>query len=156
MKKKLLFSSLIIFAITTSCKNESAADKITDADIKALEVEKALAGKFPKIEFDKSEHDFGNINEGDKVSTNFVVKNIGEADLVIAEAKGSCGCTVAQPPKDPIAPGGSAPIEVIFDSNGKPGEQSKTVTLTTNTELGKEIFTIKANVKPKAGSPAKK
>ena len=122
--------------------------------MKALEAEKALGGKLPKVKLDKLVHDFGTINEGDKVETEFIVTNDGEADLVIAEAKGSCGCTVPQPPKDPIKPGDSAPIKVSFNSQGKPGAQEKTVTLTTNTENGHETFQIKANVTPKAGIAA--
>ena len=108
----------------------------------------------PKVKLDKLVHDFGTINEGDKVETEFIVTNDGEADLVIDEAKGSCGCTVPQPPKDPIKPGDSAPIKVSFNSQGKPGAQEKTVTLTTNTENGHETFKIKANVTPKAGIAA--
>ena len=154
MKKSIGFLALSVVLMTTSCKQESAADKITDADMKALEAEKALGGKLPKVKLDKLVHDFGTISEGDKVETEFIVTNDGEADLVIAEAKGSCGCTVPQPPKDPIKPGDSAPIKVSFNSQGKPGAQEKTVTLTTNTENGHETFQIKANVTPKAGIAA--
>lgn len=154
MKKSIGYIALSVVLVTTSCKQESAADKITDADIATIEAAKALEGKFPKVKLDKEVHDFGTINEGDKVETEFVIINDGEVDLIISDAKGSCGCTVPQPPKDPIKPGASAPIKVSFDSNGKPGAQEKTVTLTTNTENGHETFKIKANVTPKAGISA--
>ncbi len=147
MLKKTL--SLALLVITLVSCNDKGSSKITENDMKTVEAEIALAGKFPKIELDKIEHDFGTINEGDVVETEFIVKNIGEVDLIIADAKGSCGCTVPEPPKEPIAPGQSAPIKVSFNSNGKPGQQSKTVTLTTNTEEGNEVFNIKANVTPK-------
>jgi Protein of unknown function (DUF1573) len=143
--------SLALLVLTLASCNQKGSSKITDQDMKSVEAEKALAGRLPKIELDKIEHDFGTIKEGEVVETEFIVKNIGTADLVIAEAKGSCGCTVPQPPKEPIAPGQSAPIKVSFDSNGKTGQQNKTVTLTTNTEDGKETFNIKANVTPKDG-----
>lgn len=148
----MLKSTLSLVALTLlfiSCNGKDAS-KITDVDMKIIEEEKELIAKFPKVELDKLVHDFGTINEGDIVDTEFIVKNVGETDLVIADAKGSCGCTVPQPPKEPIKPGDSAPIKVSFDSSGKPGQQSKTVTLTTNTEAGKETFEIKANVTPKA------
>lgn len=144
----LLTLSLIVLA--TACKQESAADKITEADIRSIEAEKALIGKLPIVELDKEVHDFGTIKEGDVVETEFIVKNTGESDLFIADAKGSCGCTVPEPPKDPIKPGDSAPIKVSFDSKNKPGQQEKTVTLTTNTANGHETFKIKANVTPAA------
>ena len=118
--------------------------------MKSIEAERALIGKFPKVELDKEVHDFGTINEGDVVETEFIVKNVGETDLIISDAKGSCGCTVPEPPKEPIKPGASAPIKVSFDSKGKPGSQEKTVTLTTNSENGHETFKIKANVTPAA------
>ena len=148
MLKKTL--SLALLVITFISCNEKGSSKITDEDMKNVQEEIALMDKLPKIELDKTEHDFGIINEGDVVETEFIVKNIGESDLVIAEAKGSCGCTVPESPKEPIAPGQSAPIKVSFNSSGKPGMQNKTVTLTTNTENGKETFSIKANVTPKA------
>lgn len=148
MKKINILAFSLVLGLMISCK-ESQESKITDTDIQALEAQKELAGKLPKIELDKMEHDFGKINEGDVVETEFIVKNTGETDLIIADAKGSCGCTVPVWPKEPIAPGASAPIKVSFDSNGKPGQQSKTVTLTTNTEIGNESFSIKAEVTPK-------
>ena len=154
MKKSIGYLALSVVLVTTSCKQESAADKITDADMATAQAAKALEGKFPIVKLDKEVHDFGTINEGEKVETEFVVANAGEVDLIISDAKGSCGCTVPKPPKDPIKPGASAPIKVSFDSNGKPGAQEKTVTLTTNTENGHETFKIKANVTPKAGISA--
>jgi hypothetical protein len=143
--------SLALLVITLASCNDKGSSKITEQDMKAVEAEKALMGKFPKIELDKAEHDFGTIKEGEVVETVFTIKNIGDSDLIIADAKGSCGCTVPEPPKEPIAPGQSAPIKVSFDSNGKTGQQNKTVTLTTNTETGNETFNIKANVTPKDG-----
>jgi hypothetical protein len=137
--------------MTTSCKKESAADKISDDDEAAIAIQNALRTEFPEIKFDKLVHDFGVINEGDVVKTKFIVTNEGTVDLIISDAKGSCGCTVPEPPNEPIKPGASAPILVSFDSNGKPGAQKKTVTLVTNTKTGMETLEIKANVTPKAG-----
>ncbi len=154
MRKSIGLLTLSLVLLTSACKKESAADKITDADMATIEAAKALEGKFPIVKLDKEVHDFGTINEGDKVETEFMVTNGGEVDLIISDAKGSCGCTVPEPPKEPIKPGASAPIKVTFDSNGKPGAQKKTVTLTTNTEKGYETFEIKANVTPKAGISA--
>lgn len=148
MRKINILAFSLVLGLMISCK-ESQESKITSADLEALEAQKELAGKLPKIELDKVEHDFGTINEGEVVETEFIVKNTGESDLIIADAKGSCGCTVPVWPKEPIAPGQSAPIKVSFDSTNKPGKQSKTVTLTTNTEAGNENFSIKAEVTPK-------
>ncbi|MCK6607721.1 MAG: DUF1573 domain-containing protein [Flavobacterium sp.] len=150
IRKSVGLFALSLVVLATACKQESAADKITDADMKAIQEQNAMAGKLAKVEFDKEIHDFGTIKEGDRVETEFIVKNVGDSDLLIHEAKGSCGCTVPEPPREPIKPGDSAPIKVSFDSKGKPGSQEKTVTLTTNTANGHETFKIKANVTPAA------
>lgn len=167
LRKTLSLVVLSLVLSTVSCK-DSGSPKITEEDMKSVTSETPAVtpavqnvetvatttpvpadGKLPKIEFNKVEHDFGTIKDGDKVETEFMVKNIGDADLIIVDAQGSCGCTVPNPPKEPIKPGASAPIKVTFDSTGKVGQQSKTVTLTTNTAIGKENFTIKANVTAK-------
>ncbi len=150
IRKSVGLFALSLVVLATACKQESAADKITDADMKAIQEQNAIAGRIAKVEFDKEFHDFGTIKEGEIVVTEFIVKNVGDSDLLIHEAKGSCGCTVPKPPKEPIKPGASAPIKVSFDSKGKPGSQEKTVTLTTNTQNGHETFKIKANVTPAA------
>ena len=68
IRKSIGLFALSLVVLATGCKQESAADKITDADIKEIEADKALIGKLPKVQLDKEFHDFGTINEGD-VST---------------------------------------------------------------------------------------
>lgn len=101
-----------------------------------------------KIAFDKEEHDFGNIPYEDKVETIFKIKNIGEHPLIISDAQASCGCTIPEKPNEPILPGEEGDLKVAFKPN-KEGVVSKKITITTNTEAGKEYVTIKANVAPK-------
>ena len=100
---------------------------------------------FPKIAFNETTHDFGELKKGAKGEVEFEIKNEGTVDLVIIDAKASCGCTVPEPPKEPIKPGQSAKMKVIFSATSV-GLQSKNVTLTTNTEAGSEVLTVKANV----------
>lgn len=150
---KRTFGMLAVAALllSTSCKKENASAKIDDANVEKVTAENAATGKLPVIKFDKTEHDFGNIKEGDVPETVFKITNEGEADLIIINAQGSCGCTVPEWPKEPIKPGASADMKVTFNSKGKPGSQQKSVTLTTNTKEGFEKVTIKAQVKPKPG-----
>jgi hypothetical protein len=101
------------------------------------------------IKFDRIVHDFGKINEGEKATTVFKFKNTGENPLVISSAVGSCGCTVPNWPKAAIEPGKTGEIAVEFDSNKKSGEQSKTVTVKTNTNPPSMELTIKCTVIPK-------
>lgn len=81
-----------------------------------------------------------------EVQTSFNFKNTGKVPLVITNATSSCGCTVPEYPKEAIAPGESGAIKVVYNGSGKDAI-SKTVTLTTNTEQGTELLTIKAFVK---------
>lgn len=150
IRKTFGMLAVAALVLSTSCKNEAASDKIDPANVEKTIAENAATGKLPVIKFDKTEHDFGTINQGDKPETEFTITNEGEADLIIINAQGSCGCTVPVWPKEPIKPGASAPLKVSFDSNGKTGEQQKTVTLTTNTKEGSEKITIKASITPKA------
>jgi hypothetical protein len=103
-------------------------------------------GKYPAMTFTETEFDFGEMKQHEKVTHEFEFKNTGEADLVISDAIGSCGCTVPEYPKEAIEPGESGKIKVTFDSGSKRGMQHKTVTLTTNTEAEKEKLQIKANI----------
>ena len=109
-------------------------------------VVEAVKEDYPIMNFEETEYHFGNISQGSIVEHSFKFTNTGNADLVITNAKGSCGCTVPNYPKEPIAPGESGEINVKFDSKNRSGSQYKTVTLTTNTENGIERLTIKSNV----------
>ena len=98
--------------------------------------------------FDSYEHDFGTMDEGDAVTHIFSFTNTGSEPLILDKCKGSCGCTVPQCPKEPIAPGASGKIEVKFNSKGKKNNQTKTVTINANTDPGQTILKIKAFVNP--------
>lgn len=106
-------------------------------------------GKTTSAKFEETSHDWGTIAEGEKMTHIFKFKNTGDNDMIISDAHGSCGCTVPEWPKEPIKPGKSSQIKVIFDSKGKPGDQSKSVTLTANTEPSSMVLMIKGKVTPK-------
>jgi hypothetical protein len=147
---KKLFGLAFLIALTITACKENVVKKI---DKEKLEIAKqknyTLTEGAAAITFSKTEHDFGVINEGDVVETTFDFTNTGKADLIITNAVGSCGCTVPEWPKEPIPVGGKGTIKVKFNSHGKPNNQRKSVSLTTNTATGKEQVFIKANVTPK-------
>ena len=147
MKKLLIICIAISFTAFTACQDGSAK-KINNSNTSASPA-KSATSEGPIMTFDNISHDFGTINEGDKVTTKFSFTNTGNADLIIVDARGSCGCTVPEYPKNtPIAPGQSQTISVNFDSSNKPGIQQKSVTLSANTSSGREMLRIKANVIP--------
>ena len=92
--------------------------------------------------------------EGEKVVYEYKFKNTGTEPLIISNAKGSCGCTVPDWPREPIAPGAENVIKVQFDSKNKGkvggGLQSKRVTITANTDPVNTYLTIKGKVDKEA------
>lgn len=100
------------------------------------------------ISFKKMEHDFGNIKQDTENPYAFEFTNTGKNPLIITDAKGSCGCTVPEYPKEPIPPGGTGKIKVVYSPGKQEGSQVKNVTITANTEPQQTVLTIKANVKP--------
>ncbi len=153
MKKSILIIAIMSAFVFTSCK-ENAADKVSEEKVAEAETRDADAGKHPVMKFDETEFDFGTIEQGTKVEHIFKFTNTGDAPLVIVNAKSSCGCTVPEYPKTPVAPGETAELLVKFNGSGK-NQVNKTVTVTANTEAGKEVIKIKAFVNPKAGAPVK-
>ncbi|WMX16102.1 MULTISPECIES: DUF1573 domain-containing protein [unclassified Aureispira] len=107
------------------------------------EVDPATAAN---LVFSENEFDFGTLEEGEKVEHVFKFENTSNNPLTISNARGSCGCTVPEWPREPIAPGESGEIKVKFDSKGKKGKQSKTVTITANTIPANTILTITSDV----------
>ncbi len=117
----------------------------------------AMMAQQPVITFEKTEHDFGKINEGDgRVSVDFEFKNEGMAPLVLSNVRASCGCTTPTWTKEPVEPGQSGKITVTYNPNGRPGRFQKTVTITSNaSEPTKKVF-IKGEVIPKQAKPVNK
>lgn len=117
----------------------------------------AMMGQQPVITFEKTEHDFGSIHEEDgRVSVVFEFKNEGMSPLVLSNVRASCGCTTPTWTKEPVEPGQKGSITVTYNPNGRPGNFSKTVTITSNaTEATKRVF-IKGTVIPKQAKPVNK
>ncbi len=130
------FSVAIVAAVLLgSCKEKPAnsgvsteATQVEDGKLSTKIVENPT-----EITFERDLHDFGEIIQGEKVSTEFKFTNTGKNDLIITDAHGSCGCTVPEWPKEPIAPGESGVIKVVFNSANRSSVFNKTVTVTANT-----------------------
>lgn len=92
------------------------------------------AKKKPQIKFEKTTIDIGTFSMDDPVQKCvFKFTNIGKAKLVINAVHASCGCTVAEYPKDFIAPGGSGEITVTYNGTGKmPGRFKKNIQIFSN------------------------
>ena len=133
--------------ILVSCTNDKEQKITTDLVQSPLTADKnADKVVMPKIDVEQDFFDFGEMNQDESVSTEFRLKNIGDGPLLIRSAKGSCGCTVPEWPREAVAAGRDAIIKVTFNSGKKEGKQNKTVTLVTNAIPSTKVLTIKGTV----------
>lgn len=100
----------------------------------------------PIMQFEASTFNFNDIPQGTKVSHEYKFKNTGKSPLIISNVLVTCGCTVPEWPKAPVAPGKTGIIRVFFNSTGKFGIQNKTITILANTKYGRETIVFTANV----------
>ncbi len=98
------------------------------------------------IVFKEYEHNFGEVEEGQKIAYIFNFENRGTGNLVIQNAITSCGCTVPKYDRKPISPGKSGKLEVVFDTSGRNGPQTKTITVKSNATVPGIILKITAEV----------
>jgi hypothetical protein len=138
MKKNILIFPVLLILIITACKGKSGNAEMNSQA--PSDTGKAV------ITFIKNEHDFGKVREGEKVGCIFTFQNTGTADLVITSAITSCGCTVPKYDAKPIIPGKTGNMEVIFDTSGRFGIQTKTVTVKSNASAPVILLMIKAEV----------
>ncbi len=98
------------------------------------------------LSFRVLEHDFGKVSEGEKVEYLFNFENTGTGNLVILAASTTCGCTVPRYDTNPISPGAEGELEVIFDTSGRSGVQTKIITIKSNASVPVLMLKITADV----------
>ena len=107
-------------------------------------------GESAKIKFDNTMHDFALVAEEDgSVSHDFQFTNTGDAALVIFEVTTNCGCTVADYPQAPIAPGAQGKVTITFDPKNNPGEFAKEIIVKSNAKKKRTRLHIKGMVMPR-------
>ena len=120
--QKILYILIAAIILGYSCNNSNTGK----STVKVADTDTAI------ISFNEYEHDFGKVVEGEKVSCTFTFKNEGKGSLVISSVTSSCGCTVPKYDTKPIARGSTGIMEVVFDSSGKNGRQTKTISVNSN------------------------
>ncbi len=124
--KRLLFFILVSAFIAASCNNEEKKP----ADVLAIMQD---SSKFTTIQWLDSAVDFGSKKMGDIVNITFTCKNTGNKPLYLYNVHPSCGCTLADYTKEPIAPGQEGKINAQFDTKkSHPGAVYKAIFVTTN------------------------
>jgi hypothetical protein len=139
MKSKAIIYFILYLILLIAC-NSQKENKIADQPGSPAD------NKPAEISFREYEHDFGKIVEGEKVAHIFAFENKGPGDLVIASTSTSCGCTATKYDRNPIAAGKEGTLEVVFDSNGRNGIQTKTISVRSNSKTEVVMLKITAEV----------
>ena len=147
--RKILIAALVLSTLTiNSCDDKTTQDQLSPDFVKnpATASSENNSLELAEMTFQLSEQDFGSIVQGESIKKIYSFTNSGNVDLIISSANGSCGCTIPKWPKRPIKPGGSGSIEVVFNSQGKKGKQTKKVYVTANTSPVNNVIVLKGNV----------
>ncbi len=136
--RHLFFATLVVSLIAAGCnsgtKNAKAGNNVNNAAL-------ADTARYTTIEWLDSAKDFGRIPEGQKLDVAFRFRNTGTTPLVIGQVRPSCGCTIAEQPQEPVAPGGEGQIKAVFNSDGRSGINHKTLFVTANTR-GRQDYSL--------------
>ena len=166
MKKSILLFTAIVLASTATFaqkKNNKNVDPAVPVVAQPTAV-KSAPGNAPaatptqsadgKMKFNTEEHNFGNIPEGPAVSFDFEFENTGAEPIVLSGVQASCGCTTPTWTKDPVLPKRKGKITATYNTQGRPGNFVKTITVNSN--VGTKIIKITGNVEkaPDASVPA--
>lgn len=145
--KKIVYISFLALVLASCGGNDSSysTDMIKN-ELTADGKGKNTPENAPMFKFQSNEHDFGKVVQGEKLQFAYKFTNNGKSDLLISQASGSCGCTVAEFPQDPIKPGAEGAIAVTLNTEGKKGPLNKTIKIYANTYPSETILHVKAMV----------
>lgn len=156
---RMLLIALPLVMIAASCRITDHSEKDPNAiDANALEIPASGYAPgdtmhLPRFRMDSTTKVFGRVSQGTVVERVFQFTNVGGSDLIIADVRGTCGCTVGKDwPRQPVHPGESGTITITFDSEGRSGLQEKTITITANTQPPTTVLLLKGEVVAPPGS----
>jgi Protein of unknown function (DUF1573) len=147
----LLPFSMLVLSIT-ACRITDHDDEgggITPADIHipTSGYEQTDPAKLPKLEFDADTIDAGIVAQGTVITRTYGFVNSGGSDLIIADVRSTCGCTIGKNwPRHPIKPGERGSIDVSFDSEGRNGVQVKSVSIVSNAVPSTHMLILRSEV----------
>ena len=142
MQKTFLFF-LLITAASVSFAQQAKSATETKKDDKTTAAANPNA---PTVDFKEETYNFGEVSEGPQVTHEFKFTNNGKEPLILSNVKASCGCTTPSWPKDPILPGKEATILVTYNTQGRPGNFTKSITITSNAANASKVIFIKGDV----------
>ncbi len=144
MKKIFMIAVVAMFATATISAQTATTPAATTQEDKNK----------PELKFETEVHDFGTIKEGTQAKIDFKFANIGKEALILSSVNASCGCTTPSYTKEPVKKGEKGTVTAVYNSQGRPGPFTKTITVNSNALTSVKILTIKGVVEPAAnGTP---
>ena len=137
---------VLVLGIFMSCNNNEGDGNLSTDLVTNPKSASQPSEKQPAITFEKTEHDFGTILQGEVVAYSFHFTNTGDLPLIVSDVKTSCGCTVGDYSRTPIEPGKQGTIKATYNSKGHHGFQSRSLTVITNTNPSRTVLQLKATV----------
>jgi Protein of unknown function (DUF1573) len=139
LMRKIILIWALVAMFGSGCGDGTAVNSVSSA-------QKEKSTGTSELIFREYQHDFGKVSEGEKLSYTFIFNNKGTSDLIISSATTTCGCTVPKYDKKPIAPGANGNMEVVFDTSGRSGMQTKIITVKSNASVPVVLIKITAEV----------
>ena len=139
LMRKIILIWAMVAMFGSGCGDGTAVNSASSA-------QKEKSTGTSELIFREYQHDFGKVSEGEKLSYTFIFNNKGTSDLIISSATTTCGCTVPKYDKKPIAPGANGNMEVVFDTSGRSGMQTKIITVKSNASVPVVLIKITAEV----------
>ena len=115
-------------------------------DVIKGEKETGQAANSTSVSVNQTVLDFGSFSQSEKQEKSFVLTNTGGGLLVIQDIITSCGCTKVEYSKEPVRPGSTLEVKVIYEAE-QVEHFNKTVTVYCNAENSPLRLTVKGNAK---------
>jgi hypothetical protein len=145
--KQILSLMLLFGLLAAACQQSEEKEKKAQV---ASNIEATTPPPATSIQWLDTAKNIGKVTEGEKIEITFRFKNTGKEQLVIQSVMPSCGCTVAEKPEKPVAPGEEGFIKAAFDSKGRIGTNHKTITVYSNTNPPTQVVTFEVEVDKKS------
>lgn len=155
MLKNTLFLGMLLLVLACNKTTADQQEDITEVEGGIAEIirnpvsageETVDTSNVAKLMFTTSTYEFERVDAGAIINHDFSFTNEGSVPLIISDVRSTCGCTVAEWPRKPIAPGESGVIPVRFDTKNKNGIQNKPITITANTFPAKSVIYLNGQV----------
>ena len=142
MKQLIVIAFASVAFAACYSKTQEVKKMTTDTAGQALKAKRLTdTTGYTTIKWIDSVVNIGLVSTGKTAEINFRFKNTGDKPLFVVDARPGCGCTIADYPKQAIAPGKEGIIKANYDVKaGTKGEFRKNIHVKTNTKDKRDTY----------------